>query len=135
MRSGLVEAGELDQKDYAMWRGRVASSIRGRRGQQLLRDALAALDAMPAKRLIPEAIVEDGDVCLLGAVANARGMPAVNLLDPEDHDDLSKKFNVAACLIREIEYVNDEEGRAEETPEERFIRVRKWIERHIAAGV
>ena len=42
------------------WRGAVASAIRGRRGQAFLRDLLAALDAMPDKRLVADALVFDG---------------------------------------------------------------------------
>ena len=36
-----------DNWAHIMWRGRVASSIRGKRGQAMLRELLAALDAMP----------------------------------------------------------------------------------------
>lgn len=141
MRSGYSESGDLDQKDLAMWRGRVASAMRGNRGQQLLKDALAALDAMPVKRLIKEKLVvsESGDVCTLGAVAPKRGVADINEIDPEDHDTLGKRFNVAPCLIQEIEYENDEAGPWNngngETPEQRFERVRKWLVKNIKATV
>ena len=52
-----------DPLAYGQWRGRVASAIRGRRGQAFLREMRAALDAMPDKRLIATALVdEDGDL-------------------------------------------------------------------------
>ncbi len=35
------------------WRAQVRSATRGKRGQRLLREMLAALDAMPEKRLTP----------------------------------------------------------------------------------
>ena len=51
-RSGYWE----DNDDYlaqGRWRAQVRSANRGKRGQLLLRDMLAALDAMPEKRLVP----------------------------------------------------------------------------------
>jgi hypothetical protein len=37
---------------HIRWRGAVASAIRGGRGQAFLREMLAAMDAMPVKRLV-----------------------------------------------------------------------------------
>lgn len=134
-RSGYQD--DLEQQDLAMWRGRVASAMRGKRGQRLLKDVLAALDAMPEKRLIAHELVADGEVCTLGAVGRTRGVVDLDKLDPEDHDTLAERFDVAPCLIQEIEYENDEGGPWNngdgETPEQRFERVRKWIARHIQA--
>lgn len=145
MRSGYSDACDMDQRDLAMWRGRVASAIRGKRGQQLLRDAMAALDAMPDRRLIKGEIEDGGEVCLLGATARYRGVPNFESLDPENHEDLAGRLDAATCLIQEIEYINDELGWKwvsdksfphrghieQESPEERFVRVRKWLEEHI----
>jgi hypothetical protein len=117
-----------------MWRGRVASAMRGRRGQKLLREALTALDEMPVKRLIAEELVNDeGEVCLLGACGPKYGVADLDKIDPEDHDTLAARFDVAPCLIQEIEYENDEAGPygRQETPEERYERVRKWLVRKI----
>jgi hypothetical protein len=132
MRSGYTY--ECDGTDHAMWRGRVASAMRGKRGQALLRDCLAALDAMPVKRLIPENLVDGGDVCLLGAVGKHRAVADIDKLDPEDHETIGARLNVAPCLVMEIEYENDEAGPygRPETPEERFARVRKWVAASIA---
>jgi hypothetical protein len=41
-RSGYVD--DVDQKDLAMYRGAVASAIRGKRGQALLREMREAMD-------------------------------------------------------------------------------------------
>lgn len=131
MRCGYQD--DLEQQDLAMWRGRVTSAMRGKRGQKLLRELLAALDAMPDKRLIENRLVDDaGDVCLLGAGGKARQLPNLDKLDPEDHDGLAKIFDVAPCLIQEIEYENDEGG-YHETDEQRFERVRKWLVKNIKA--
>lgn len=123
---------DLDERDLAMWRGRVASAIRGKRGQSLLKELLAALDAMPEKRLIREELVSaEGEVCLLGAGGRRLGIEEIGKIDPEDHDALAKKFNVATCMIQEIEFVNDDWPFAGETPEQRFARVRRWLVEHI----
>lgn len=49
-RSGYND--DIDNWALIKWRGQVASAIRGKRGQKMLRDLLAALDAMPEKSLI-----------------------------------------------------------------------------------
>lgn len=116
-----------------MWRGRVASAMRGKRGQRLLHDFVAALDAMPNKRLIENDLVREGDVCSLGACGQYRKLPDLEKLDPKEHDVLSEKFDVASCMIQEIEFENDEGGPLEkETPEARWTRMRKWAEKNIA---
>lgn len=128
MRSGYVD--DLDQNAMAMWRGRVASSIRGKRGQALLRDCLAALEAMPEKQLIKEELVDGEGVCLLGAVGRHRGIAGLVNLDPEDHAALAQMFDVAPCLIQEIEDINDRCG---PIPEARFMQVQTWVKTHIIA--
>jgi hypothetical protein len=50
-RSGYYDDIE-DPLAYGRWRAQVKSSTRGKRGQKLLKDMLAALDAMPEKRLV-----------------------------------------------------------------------------------
>lgn len=131
-RSGYQD--DIDQQDLAMWRGRVMSAIRGKRGQKLLRDLAAALDAMPEKRLIQHEIVKDGEMCALGAVGKFRGVKGLEELDPCDggdhHESLSCDLNIAECMVQEIEWENDE-GAYKETPEQRWTRMRRWCDKHI----
>jgi hypothetical protein len=125
-RSGYTD----DCENVAMWRGQVASAIRGKRGQTMLRDLVAALDAMPVKALISgDLVTDDGCVCALGALAQKRGIDA-NTLDTYDYDDLGVKFNIAHQLAQEVMYENDE-GHWKETPEERWARVRRWAVKQI----
>lgn len=131
MRSGYTD----DAENLELYRANVDRAIRGKRGQALLRDCLSALDAMPEKVLIPEEIVDaGGSVCLLGAGGRKRGVPDLDKLNPEDHATIGARLNVANCLVAECEYVNDEAGPygKNETPEERFVRVRKWLVKNIA---
>jgi len=121
-RSGYTD--ELDPQALAMYRGQVASAIRGRRGQQLLRDMLAGLDALPNKRLVTGELQVGGEVCALGAAGRARGVDMDNL-DPEDYERVARTFDVADQLAREVAYLNDEHWRPE-TPEQRWQRMRDW---------
>jgi len=119
--------GDFDNWDYIRWRGRVTSSMRGKRGQQLFKDLIEALDAMPEKKLIAEKLQADEGVCALGCVGVKRGMDLSNI-DPEDYEQVSKKFNIASPLAREVAWVNDECGPYKETPENRWQRIRAWAE-------
>lgn len=133
-RSGYNEDGD-DQWAHIRWRGMVTSASRGKRGQALFRDMLAALDAMPEKKLIANDLVRtDGCVCALGALGKARGIDMTEI-DPENSDHVAAVFNIADPLAREIVYVNDEHGPWEETPEHRFERVRRWVEKQIIQQV
>jgi hypothetical protein len=124
--------------DYpvVLYRQAVHRAATGYRGQHLLRRLRDALDAMPVKRLIAGDIRnEAGEVCALGALdPNA---PKYN----EDDDwgdgnarELARHFGVAPALAAEIVYMNDEfmEYRCrDETPEQRWERMRAWVESQI----
>jgi len=136
-RSGYVDDCD-DNWSMIMWRGRVASAVRGKRGQKLLRDLGEALDVMPEKRLIKNELEVSGEVCALGQLGRARGMDLSNV-DPEDAETVASKFDIATCLAQEIVFINDEAGGGRyidnkwlpETPEERWTRVRAWVARQV----
>lgn len=144
-RSGYTD--DIDDNwAHIMWRGRVASAMRGKRGQAFLREMLAAMDAMPVKRLVAHELEAGGEVCAIGAVGRARGID-MNTIDPEDYDTVSGVFGIAAPMAQEIVYINDEvifwsqnpdgsvqrddDGWVRATPEERFVRMRAWVVRQI----
>lgn len=110
-RSGYTDDIE-DNWQHIMWRGRVASSIRGKRGQAMLRDLLAALDAMPDKRLYPNSFATaSGEYCTLGVLGSARGTKMDDLGDAEEGCDerlVAERFGVASPLVQEIMWLNDE---------------------------
>lgn len=141
-----------DNEGVAMWRGMVASATRGKRGQQFFKDLLAALDAMPAKRLITDQLQDNptGEVCAIGALGKARGVD-MTALDPECPEQVAPVFNIAECLAQEVVYMNDEysqyvytelpgptqywrphgDHRREITPEERWQHMRDWVSKQI----
>ena len=103
-RSGYSD----DCEGLELWRGAVASAIRGKRGQTALKELAVAMDAMPDKTLAAESLVtEDGEFCTLGVLGQARGLN-MNPLDPEDWDAVARAFNIAPAMVREIVYENDE---------------------------
>ena len=123
-RSGYNDEAD-DMWAHIMWRGAVAASVKGKRGQEFLRELIAALDAMSEKRLISDALIRKGEVCAIGSVGVARGI-SMDGLDPEDADRVSKAFNIAPAMAREIVFMNDEAGAYNETPEQRWVRIRAW---------
>lgn len=128
-RHEYAEDGSLDTWEFIRWRGRVASATRGRRGQRLLHELLDALDAMPEKRIITGDLVsEDGDCCTIGvALAARKGIEEASKWDAEGNNGaLAAEFDVAECLVQEIEWMNDE-GAYNETTESRWQRMRNWV--------
>lgn len=116
---------------YIRYRGAVKAAFRGKRGQAFLLEMLAALDALPEKKLVAHDLeTEDGCVCALGAVGKRRGGD-LNKLDPYDMETIAGRFGIADAMAKEIVYENDEGGAASEAPEARYARVRKWIESEI----
>lgn len=116
---------DCDGWELVMYRGAVSSAIKGRRGQKLLSDMAVALDAMPEKKLIANELVCDEGVCALGALGLYRAV-RMDGIHPEDTARVASMFDAAPALIREIVYENDEG--AYETPEQRWVRMRKWVE-------
>ena len=124
-RSGYID----DCENVWLWRQAVARATNGARGQSLLRRLRDALDAMPTKRLIKNEVQsETGDVCALGA------------LDPKapfeeyEPEIIAGHFGIAYSLAAEIMYMNDEWPHARETPEERWTRMRAWVDEQIQSA-
>lgn len=146
-RSGYTDDGE----NVAMWRGRVASATRGKRGQAFFRALLEALDAMPEKCLITDALeTPTGEVCAIGALGKARGIDMSDI-DPDEASEVAPLFDIAECLAQEVVYMNDEYkqctyvelpgppryfrqhdyARHDITPEERWQYMRDWVSKQI----
>lgn len=125
-RSGYIEEFE-DQRLLAMYRGVVASVIRSKRGQAFLKELAAAMDAMPEKALISGELVNaEGDCCTIGVVCKARHVD-VSQIDYEVPEQVGAAVGIAKQMAAEIEWMNDEYGSWDETPEERWKRMRRWV--------
>lgn len=134
-RSGYSDDNDSDIP-LELYRQAVHRATTGYRGQHLLRKLRNALDAMPSKRLIAGNIKDKaGEVCALGALDSTAPE-----YDAEDYDDfdhprkLADHFNIAPALASEIVYMNDEYAEwllREETPEQRWTRMRAWVNEQI----
>jgi hypothetical protein len=125
-RSGYSE--DCEQWSLIRWRGQVANTLRGKRGQKLLVDLYNALDAMQTKELIADELeTADGAVCALGALGKARGLD-MKEVDVEDYDRVAKMFDVPHQLAQEIVFLNDEAYCYDhETPARRYERMKSWV--------
>lgn len=121
-RSGYSD----DCEGVQLWRANVERAIHGRAGQLFFMELLAALDALPHKRLIPHELVDGSECCALGAVALARGMD-VTKIDESEPEEVAAAFGIRGMLVQEIAYMNDEYKGSQETPEDRFRRIREWV--------
>lgn len=140
-RSGYSDDCE-DNWSLICWRGAVNSALRGKRGQAFLKELAEAMDAMPIKRLVTEELQADGEFCTLGVVGNARGLD-MSVIDPDDAEAVADKFGLANAMVREIVWENDEHpgvyglkedgstGWRRETPEERWTRMRAWVDEQL----
>lgn len=143
-RSGYSDDYDYDPLASGRWKAALNSAMRGKRGQAFLREMLAALDALPRKRLVANVLqqarwdesgenlvpVKDGDVCAFGAVGRARGieMPARLDLDADDEiavGDVQRLFGTVETLSREIMYQNDEGGYGRRVPLPN-VRMGEW---------
>lgn len=128
-RSGY-DSDDCDTWALIRWRGAVTSAIRGARGQAFIKEAIAALDALPVRELVREDLQhqKSGEVCTLGAVGLQRGLD-MSGLDAYDYESVVPKFGIASALGQEIMWENDEGVyRPErETKRQRWERMRNWL--------
>lgn len=129
-RSGYSD--DIDNWAAIKWRGIITSATRGKRGQAFFRDLVAALDAMPVKRLIRGYLKSsDGEVCALGACGVFRGVSMD--IDPEDHEIIGTQLDIAPQLAQEVAYMNDDDfcSWRVATPEYRWQHMREWARAQI----
>jgi hypothetical protein len=133
----MSRSGYSEECEYLeIYRANVERAIKGKRGQAFLKEMAKALDEMPEKKLIKnDLITESGMVCAIGAVFKARGLDLEGV-DPDDPESVAQAVGISRSLAAEIEYVNDDRylcsGR-DETLEERWTRMREWIQEHLCA--
>ena len=128
-RSGYSD--DCEGHDLNLYRGRVNRTLRGKRGQSFLRELATAMDAMPEKVLIANDLIDtEGGCCAIGVVCKSRGIDACDIaaVDPDDPDRVAALVDISPTMAAEIEFMNDEWGRWDETPAARWQRMRKWLE-------
>lgn len=132
----MSRSGYSDDCEYLdLYRGTVERSIKGKRGQKFLKELAKAMDDMPTRILITNELTnKDGD-CPIGVICRNRNIDT-SKVDYNDPDAVAKLVNISRSMAAEIEYENDE-GKYGffETPEERWVRMRKWIKEQILVCV
>lgn len=99
------------------------------------------MDFMPVKRLVAGELQADGEFCTLGVVGAARNLD-MSVIDPDEAEVVAEKFDLAEAMVREIVYENDEyfggykwvDGERKfvrESPEDRWVRMRAWVDKQI----
>ena len=132
-RSGYSE-GDCDDTESLLasgrWQAQLRSAIRGKRGQRFLLDLIAALDALPERKLIANDLQREGSFCALGALAHHRKQTIELDGEWEDRDwaKLGNAFDIAEQLARETMFINDERTRNDG---ERWFDVRRWAIRNL----
>lgn len=123
-RSGYSD--DCDGWSLICWRGAVESALRGKRGQEFLKQLAESLDEMPVKRLIADDLESQGEFCTIGVLGAKRGVDMAKL-DPHDREEVGSVFGIAPAMAAEIVFMNDEGSYLAETPEQRWTRMRKWV--------
>lgn len=121
---------DADNWNRICWRGAVNSALKGKRGQAFIREAIAALDALPEHKLIANKLEADGQFCTIGAVGKMRGIDMSNL-DPEDYNRVAATFGIAQAMAREIVFMNDEGSIGPQTPANRWAMMRDWLTKQL----
>lgn len=128
-RSGYIEGSDCEHIN--LYRATVWRTIHGKRGQAFLKELAAAMDAMPEKRLIREELVTHaGECCTIGVVCKSRALDT-SKVDIDEADMVGKLVGISTALAAKIEFLNDEDGPANETPEQRWVRMRNWVAEQI----
>ena len=115
--------------DLIRWRGAVTSALKGKRGQAFLIELRDAMDAMPDKRLMTDTLEADGQFCTLGVLGAKRGLD-IAVIDAHCRESVSHAFGIAEAMAAEVVFENDECG-WNESPEQRWQRMRKWVDSNI----
>lgn len=118
---------DYDYKHMNIYRGTVERAISGKRGQTFLRELATQMDAMPDKKLISDELVAaNGECCALGVFCKAKGI-CTDGVDVDNPDEVGRLVGISTSMTAEIAFENDERCETE-TPEERWARMRKWVE-------
>ena len=125
-RSGYCD----DYEHIELYRNAVERAMSGKRGQDFFKKMAKAMDDMPEKKLITGRIIDkQGLCCAMGTVFKAEGID-VSKVDYNDRDEVAKLINIAPSMAAEIAYMNDEWSPSD-TPEQRWVRIRAWIDENL----
>ena len=116
---------------FELWQANCERSLRGKLGQQELRELRAALLEMSDKRLILVALQEeDGGVCAVGAYAKYKGFD-LSIFDPEEETaEVGIEAGMPRLVAWKVVEVNDLQF-SHLTEEQRYEKMLAWVESKI----
>lgn len=136
-----MRIGYCDEEDYpgqfGLWQANCERSLRGKRGQQELRELHVALLALPKKALIHGALEDEGGgVCAIGAYAKYKGLDLSKFDVDSDTDEVGVAAGMPPLVAWKIVEMNDCElhwssDLAVLTPEQRYEKMLAWVESQI----
>jgi hypothetical protein len=121
-----------DDEDYPgqfdLWQANCRRSLRGKQGQEELKELRAALLSLPEKRLIHGLLEdEEGGVCAIGAYGKHKGLD-ISKFDPDDAtDEVGIEGGMPALVAWKVVEMNDMEF-DHLTPERRYQKMLAWVE-------
>lgn len=143
---------------FALFNANCRRSLRGKAGQEALRELEAALLALPEKRLIHGRLRDDktGEVCAVGAYARHKGYDLSTFDDEDETDEVGDHAGMPRLVAWQVVALNDytldtvwevADGPLnrfeahckggipfirEVTPEERYEKVLAWVRNHLS---
>jgi hypothetical protein len=126
-----------EEEDYPgqfeLWQANCRRSLRGKAGQEELRELRAALLALPEKRLIHgELENEEGEVCAIGAYGKRKGLDLSKFDVDSDTDEVGIAGGMPALVAWKVVEMNDMELDLDVTPEQRYEKMLAWVESLLA---
>jgi hypothetical protein len=114
---------------FDLWQENCERSLRGKQGQEELRQLRAALLALPEKRLIHELLEDEaGGVCAIGAYGKYKGLDLSQFDVDSNTDEVGIAGGMPALVAWKVVEMNDLEFNRSITPEQRYERMLAWIE-------
>lgn len=114
--------------EFNLWQANCERSLRGKHGQEELRELRAALLALPEKRLILK-LLEDGEggVCAIGAYAKHKALDLSKFDVESDTDEVGIAGGMPALVAWKVVEMNDLQFDSV-TPEQRYEKMLAWVE-------
>lgn len=113
---------------FDLWQANCERSMRGKKGQQELRELRDALLALPDKRLICGALVdEDGEVCAIAAYGRRKGLDLSKFGAYSGSDEVGIEGGMPKLVAWKVVEMNDVEF-DHLTPEQRYVKMLAWVE-------
>jgi hypothetical protein len=126
-----------DEEDYPgqfeLWQANCRRSMRGKQGQEELRELRAALLALADKRLIHGSLVdEEGEMCAIGAYAKHKGLDLQKFDSEDETDAVGIEAGMPALVAWKVVEMNDFEFASCSfqpiSPEQRYTKMLAWVE-------